>query len=248
MAPDTGWTETDASRDARAADLSGRCVAVTGATGGIAGAICEAAAAMGASLVLHGRDEAALNRVADGLAADGASVERVFGDLADEARDVAEMIAEAGPIDVLINAAGIYTGGDLLSADIDVMCRDFDVNCLSAVATMQAVLPGMNDRGHGRIVNISSGGGSFGEGLAPSHAAYAISKAALNAATLLGASCASGDVKVNAMCPGWVRTRMGGMGASRSPEEGADTALWLATLPADGPTGGFFRDRAPIPW
>ncbi|MFO6463508.1 SDR family oxidoreductase [Jannaschia sp. KMU-145] len=106
----------------------------------------------------------------------------------------------------------------------------------------------MTARGYGRIVNLSSGGGSFGEGLASGHAAYAISKAALNAATVLAARGARGDVKVNAMCPGWVRTRMGGAAAPRSPAEGADTALWLATLPSDGPSGGFFRNRAPIPW
>ena len=232
----------------RDANLTSRTVAITGATGGIAGAICAGMAKRGASLIVHGRDGRALDRLASKLSGAGAEVTPVTGDLADEARDVAEMIAAAGPVDVLINTAGVYTPGDLLATDLETICQDFDVNAGSAIATMQAVLPGMNERGFGRIVNVSSGGGSFGEGLAGGHAAYAISKAALNAATVLGAGCARGDVKVNAMCPGWVRTRMGGSAASRSPEEGADTAIWLATLPGDGPNGGFFRDRRPTPW
>jgi NAD(P)-dependent dehydrogenase (short-subunit alcohol dehydrogenase family) len=96
-------------------------------------------------------------------------------------------------------------------------------------------------------VNVSSGSGSFAEGL-EGPAVYAVSKAALNALTVRLASEARGDVKVNAVCPGWVRTRMGGSAAPRSVEEGADTIAWLATLPADGPTGGFFRDRQRIRW
>ena len=228
--------------------LAGRTVALTGATGGIAGAIIDAVAGEDVTIVLHARRETSLDGVADDLAKRGTDVRCISGDLADEAEDIAQMIAEAGPVDVLINAAGIYSSGDLLSTDIDTICEDFDVNAIAAIAIMQAVLPGMNERGYGRIVNISSGGGSFGEGLDPSHAAYAISKAALNAATVLGARSARGNVKVNAVCPGWVRTRMGGGAAPRSPAEGADTAIWLATLDEDGPTGGFFRDRKPIPW
>ena len=229
-------------------DVAGRTVAVTGATGGIAGAFIDAVAGEDVTLILHARRDRPLDRLANDLKERGARVHCVSGDLADEAEDIAQMIAAAGPVDVLINAAGIYTSGDLLDVDVKTICEDFDINAVAAIAIMQAVLPRMNERGYGRVVNISSGGGSFGEGLDPSHAAYAISKAALNAATVLGDGCTRGNVKVNAMCPGWVRTRMGGGAAPRSPEEGADTAIWLATLDEDGPTGGFFRDRKPIPW
>jgi NAD(P)-dependent dehydrogenase (short-subunit alcohol dehydrogenase family) len=105
----------------------------------------------------------------------------------------------------------------------------------------------MRNRGWGRIVNVSSGLGTFAEGLGGS-AAYSISKAALNAATVSAARALGPTVKVNAAGPGWVRTRMGGPGADRSVEEGADTPVWLATLDNDGPTGGIFRDRQPVGW
>ena len=112
---------------------------------------------------------------------------------------------------------------------------------------MHHLVPGMKSRNYGRVVNLSSGWGAFSEGLA-GPGAYGVAKAALNALTVSAARALPANVKVNAMCPGWVRTRMGGMTATRSPEEGADTAIWLATLDNDGPTGGFFRDRAPIDW
>jgi NAD(P)-dependent dehydrogenase (short-subunit alcohol dehydrogenase family) len=107
----------------------------------------------------------------------------------------------------------------------------------------------MKRRKYGRIVNVSSGSGSFAENL-PGPAAYCLSKAALNALTLkLALELASfDDIKVNSACPGWVRTRMGGRAAPRTPEEGADTIVWLATLPPSGPSGGFFRDRKRIAW
>ena len=229
-------------------DFSGRTLAITGATGGIAGAILDAAAGPGVTLVLHGRDRDATEKLAEGLSAKGATTRVVIGDLATEAERVAAEIAAAGEVDVLVNNAGVYTAGGVLGVGLDEVRRSFEVNAVAALATLQSVMPGMNERGFGRVVMISSGGGSFGEGLAPSHAAYSISKAAMNATTLMAAKAARGGVKANAMCPGWVRTKMGGSGASRSPEQGADTALWLAALGPDGPNGGYFRDRKPVPW
>ena len=105
----------------------------------------------------------------------------------------------------------------------------------------------MEKRRYGRVVNLSSGWGSFSEGLGGG-GAYGIAKAALNALTLRAAQEVPNTIKINAMCPGWVQTRMGGAGAPRTPEVGADTAIWLATLPEDGPTGGFFRNRKPVAW
>jgi NAD(P)-dependent dehydrogenase (short-subunit alcohol dehydrogenase family) len=130
--------------------------------------------------------------------------------------------------------------------DEETFRRALEINTLGPFRICQAFVPAMVRRGYGRVVNVSSGGGSFGEGMGP--VAYGASKAALNALTVKVAEVARGDVKVNAMCPGWVRTGMGGAGAPRSPEQAADTMVWLATLPPDGPNGGFFRDRKPIPW
>ena len=96
-------------------------------------------------------------------------------------------------------------------------------------------------------MNLSAGWGSFSEGMG-GPPAYAVSKAALNALTVAMARSLGPRIKVNAVCPGWVQTRMGGAGAPRTPDEGADTPIWLATIPDDGPTGQLFRDRRPIPW
>jgi NAD(P)-dependent dehydrogenase (short-subunit alcohol dehydrogenase family) len=106
----------------------------------------------------------------------------------------------------------------------------------------------MIERGYGRIVNLSSGLGQLDE-MGSGTPAYRISKTALNALTRIVASDARGTgVLVNSVCPGWVRTEMGGPEAPRTVAQGADTAVWLATLPGDGPSGGFFRDRKQIPW
>lgn len=125
--------------------------------------------------------------------------------------------------------------------------RSLRTNLLAPYDLIRLVLPGMIQRGYGRIVNVSAGGGLFSEGL-DGPVAYSVSKAALNALTLRISRDLPADVKVNSMCPGWVRTRMGGDDAPQSVEEGADTALWLATLPADGPSGEFFRCRKTVPW
>ena len=121
------------------------------------------------------------------------------------------------------------------------------VNLLGPLRTARAFMPGMAQRGYGRVVNVSSNWGSFDQGL-EGPAAYAVTKAALNALTVRLAREAGEGVKVNCMCPGWVQTRMGGQGATSTPEQGADTAVFLATLPDDGPTSGFFRHRKPIAW
>jgi NAD(P)-dependent dehydrogenase (short-subunit alcohol dehydrogenase family) len=162
-------------------------------------------------------------------------------------RDIEAILAVQGPIDILVNNAGVLHPGPLLSIDDGAFADSLQVNMLAALDLIRAVAPGMAANGYGRIVNISSGWGSFEEGLT-GPPAYCVSKAALNALTLSLVRELPRSIKINAACPGWVRTRMGGQAANRSPEEGADTPIWLATLPEDGPTGGFFRDRHLVEW
>ena len=155
--------------------------------------------------------------------------------------------SEVGHLDTLVNNAGVY--GDPVGAadyDIDRAHEVLEVNTFGPWRLIETFLPLLHRSDAPRIVNVSSGAGQLSD-MNGGRGAYRVSKAALNALTRTLAWDEE-DVKINAMCPGWVRTDMGGSGATRSVEEGADTAVWLATLPDDGPTGGFFRDRESIPW
>jgi NAD(P)-dependent dehydrogenase (short-subunit alcohol dehydrogenase family) len=163
----------------------------------------------------------------------------------DAARD--RIASEVGRLDSLVNNAGIY--GDPVGAaeyDLDRAHEVLEVNTFGPWRLIEAFLPLLRESDFPRIVNVSSGGGQLSD-MNGGRAAYRLSKAALNALTRTLASDERW-LKVNTMCPGWVRTDMGGQAAPRSVEQGADTAVWLATLPDDGPSGGFFRDRRPIPW
>jgi NAD(P)-dependent dehydrogenase (short-subunit alcohol dehydrogenase family) len=150
-------------------------------------------------------------------------------------------------VDTLVNNAGVLHEKSLLELTDAEIGDSIAAHLTGPLLLIRSLAPKMMARGYGRIVNVSSGWGSFAEGMG-GPGMYGVTKAALNALTVRLAKEFSSAVKVNAMCPGWVQTRMGGQGATRTPDEGADTAVWLATLPADGPTGGFFRDRKAIEW
>lgn len=150
-------------------------------------------------------------------------------------------------IDILVNNAGLYTTTPLLEIDEAALIEAFEVNLLGAWRTARQFMPGMRTRGWGRVVNVSTGYAHIAES-PPQAGAYGLAKAALNALTRMLAADAGPGVKVNCMSPGWVATRMGGAGATATVKEGADTAVWLATLPDDGPTDGFFYCRQRIPW
>lgn len=163
----------------------------------------------------------------------------------------ANIVQDFGRLDILVNNAGIFLDGREGPNPESVRARlrkTLETNVYGPYDLCELFMPLMKKNGYGRIVNLSSGMGQLTEmeGGSPS---YRISKTALNAVTRIFANEGAGaNVLVNSMCPGWVKTDMGGAGAERTVEQGADTAVWLATLPEDGPTGGFFRDRKKIQW
>ncbi|KKL02183.1 SDR family NAD(P)-dependent oxidoreductase [Rheinheimera mesophila] len=152
-----------------------------------------------------------------------------------------------GPVDVLINNAGVLHSTELQQTQAEDLLHSLSVNTVAPFMLCKVFGHLMKQRGYGRIVNVSSSWGNFSEGL-EGPACYAISKAALNAVTVSCARELMPEVKVNAACPGWVRTRMGGDAADLSPERGAETPVWLATLAEDGPTGAFFRNKVQLDW
>lgn len=223
---------------------------VTGGNRGIGLEVCRQLGEQGMRVVLTARDAKLGEQAARELARDGADVIFESLDVSSE-KSVAECAARlkrAGVrVDALINNAAIYAEQSAPAIDVAQLEQHLHANLTGAVRCCAAFVPAMLKAGYGRIVNVSSGSGAFAEGL-EGPAPYCITKAALNAFTVKLAQQLRGDVKANAVCPGWVRTRMGGRAAPRSVEKGAETVVWLATLPASGPSGGFFRDKKRIAW
>lgn len=223
-----------------------RVALVSGANRGIGRELAE----RGITAILGSRDEERGRAAAEGI--DGeVHVRRL--DVTDEkgiqnlARSVEE---EFGRLDILVNNAGVSIdrGQRGVDADLDVVKETLEMNLFGAWRLCEAFVPLMQRGGYGRLVNVSSGMGALEE-MGGGSPAYRVSKSALNALTRILASELRGSgILVNAVCPGWVRTDMGGSSASRPVEEGADTLVWAATLPNNGPTGGFFRNRRSIPW
>lgn len=213
---------------------------VTGGNRGIGYAIAEGLLAQGLTVVIGARDAVAGQEAAAKL-----GCESIALDL-DQPDTFPGALAAAGEIDVLVNNAGVLFETPMLD-DPEGFRLSMQVMVHAPYELIRLTAPGMAARGYGRIVNMSSGWGAFAEGL-EGPGAYGTAKTGLNALTMALARQISPSIKINTMCPGWVRTRMGGAGANLSPEEGAETAIWLATLPDDGPTGRFFRRRREIPW
>lgn len=225
-----------------------RTALVTGANRGLGRAIATSLAAHpDLQVLVAARNASDAASAASRIGAGTLGIELDLDSPSQVAVRAAEIEAEHGPIDILVNNAAVLIEGDALGLSPAELTASLCVNAISPFALIHVLGAGMKARGFGRIVNVSSGLGSFAEGLT-GPTAYSVSKAALNAVTVSAASALGERVKVNALCPGWVRTRMGGEHAERSPEQGADTAIWLATLGDDGPTGGFFRDRERIEW
>ncbi len=219
---------------------------VTGGNRGIGLAVCEDLAKKGIRVLLGSRSQKRGKEAAEALQSEGLDVSSIEIDVSQK-ESIERAAEEIGTLDILINNAGVLPKATLLGEAYEEMLNGFQVNLMGPINCIRTFAPGMVERGYGRIVNVSSGWGSFDEGL-QGPAVYSISKAALNAVTMTTARALTGDVKINSMCPGWVHTGMGGENAPRTPEEGADTIIWLATLPESGPSGRFFRDRVEISW
>jgi NAD(P)-dependent dehydrogenase (short-subunit alcohol dehydrogenase family) len=227
---------------------------VTGANRGLGLEISRQLALRGVRVVMTARDPEKGKQAWEGLRRQGLCVEYLPLDVTVQAsvEALARSLAQTfGGLDILVNNAGILPEGQgarALSLGLEVFRQAFETNALGALRLCQALVPLMKKRGGGRIVNVSSGLAQLTT-MGTGTPAYRVSKTALNALTrILAAELEAEGIKVNAACPGWVRTNMGGPDAPRSVAEGADTPVWLALLPEDGPTGGFFRDRQPIPW
>ena len=230
-----------------------RTVLVTGGNRGIGLEVCRRLGTLGLRVVLAGRNCDAVEKAAALLQGEGGQVEPRLLDVTDETaiRRLAESVeSEHGGVDVLVNNAAVLLGEDatVLGAAVDDYRRSMEANVYGPLLLAQALMPGMLRRRYGRIVNVSSGAGQLA-GMADYAPPYSMSKAALNALTRQLAHAGRGrNVLVNAVDPGWVRTEMGGAAAPRSVEKGAETIVWCATLPDDGPTGSFLHDRRPVPW
>jgi NAD(P)-dependent dehydrogenase (short-subunit alcohol dehydrogenase family) len=223
---------------------------VTGANRGIGLEVCRQLADLGYLVVLGARDVEKGGRAADRLGSDAVVATQL--DVSDEAsvRAAAAWVTDRfGRCDALINNAAIHydTWQLATSADLSIVGEAIETNVLGAWRTALAFLPMLRAAPHGRIVNVSSEGGSLAS-MSGGTPAYNVSKAALNALsrTLAGELRPTG-ILVNAICPGWTATDMGGH-AGRPVSEGAASVVWAVTLPDDGPTGGFFRDGKPVPW
>jgi len=223
---------------------------VTGANRGIGLEVVRQLAQRGFTAVLGSRDPEKGGAAAAGLAGLEVDARRLDVDDGDSVREVARELDEAyGRLDVLVNNAAILydTWESGVDADLDMVHEALETNLFGAWRTIQACLPLLRRSEHGRIVNVSSGSGSLNS-MGAGTPAYSVSKAALNALTrILAAELRRDRILVNAVCPGWVATDMGGPGG-RPVEQGAASVMWAVLLPDDGPTGGFFRDGRPVEW
>ncbi len=235
-----------------------RIAVVTGAVRGLGFETCRQLARLGITVILTARDSTKGEAAAAVLRAEGLNVHFYPLDVTNE--DSVEALArfighEYGRLDILVNNAGVvrdrfdratWVSQPALETDIETLRATLDTNTFGAQRTMRALIPLMHGRGN--VVNVSSGMGQLNE-MGDSFIGYRLSKAGLNVLTrVIAAELKDTRVKVNSVCPGWVRTDMGGPGAPRSVTEGAAGIVWAATLPEDGPSGGFFRDGQPIPW
>ncbi|MEV6108180.1 SDR family oxidoreductase [Streptomyces sp. NPDC051940] len=221
---------------------------VTGGNRGIGKEVCRQLGRLGHTVLLSARDGEAAEEAAGGLRAEGLDVRALTLDVSD-ADSVGRAAREVGELDVLVNNAAIHydTWQRATTADLAVVHEAAETNLYGPWRCVQAFLPQLRRSAHPRVVNVSSEAAAFGS-MGAGTPAYTTTKAALNALTvMLAAELRRDGVLVNAVCPGWVATDMGGPGG-RPVEDGAQSVVWAAVLADDGPSGGFFRDGRPLSW
>lgn len=232
---------------------------VTGASRGLGYATSEALAKRGYKVVMAMRDPEKNQSEINKLKMKDLDVTALKLNVADE-KSIETFCQNfkkefGGVLDVLVNNAGIFIdnedGGDssVYKTKSSTIQKTFTTNTVGPFLLIQKLLPLMIDGGYGRIVNISSGMGQLSD-MNQGYAAYRISKTALNVVTRVFSQevASQGDILVNSVCPGWVKTDMGGKGADRTIEQGIKGIVWAATLPKGGPNGGFFRDGEKLEW
>lgn len=238
-----------------------RIVMITGANRGIGRAAALRFAVGGFHVILACRDETKAAPVIAEIVQLGGTAEAIGIDLSSASSiraGAALFIGKHNVLDALINNAAIMQGtaDSILDARADEIATSLQVNAFGPIELVKALLPAMIASNAGRIVNVSSTVASIAETANPEsayaaldRAPYRVSKSALNMITvLLAKTLRAGKIKVNAMCPGWTRTDMGGLDAPRAPEQAAELAFRLATLPEEGPTGQFFDEAGRVAW
>jgi len=226
---------------------------VTGGNRGIGYELVKQLAMKGFKVMLTSRNPEMGLQVAQKLKESNLDVSFVAMDVNNQEsiRQAAITVNELhGRLDVLINNAGVYLDENekLLNMDPSILENTMATNFLGAYHVIRSFIPLMEKQGYGRMINVSSEYGAISEMSYPGVGAYKLSKFALNGLTRLVAAEINGDIKINAVDPGWVSTDMGGPSAPRTPRQAAESILLLATIGPEGPNGGFFRDGKQIPW
>lgn len=234
--------------------MNEKVAVVTGGNRGIGLEVCRQLSQLDFVVILTSRDEAKGLAAVRELNKQEASVRHFTLDVTHPAQILqlkAFLEEEYGRCDVLVNNAGIMldkNDNNFFNTDLATFRTTMETNVYGPILLCQTLVPLMRKNNYGRIINISSGLGQLSE-MQGGYSAYRVSKTAINAVTRMVAAEVSGtNILVNSMCPGWVKTDMGGPNAPRSVKEGADTITWLATLPDSGPTGKIFRDRKEVSW
>ena len=240
--------------------LKGKVALVTGANKGIGLEIVRQLAARGATALIGARDCGRGEKSANALAADGLDARFIQIDVTEQSTidaGASRIERDFGRLDILVNNAGIgIDNAPPSQLDMDVLRRTYETNFFGVFAVTQAMLPLLRQSDGGRIVNVSSGLGSLTQNSDPGYQyaaakllAYNSSKSALNALTIQFAhELRDTPIKVNSADPGYVATDLNHRTGTRTVEQGARIAVKLATLPADGPTGGFFDEDGVVPW